>query len=62
MTGHERNVGLIGENLREYGLWTGDHESQGCSRQGISIPFRTINLFEFSWMVCRKSTWWLLHL
>jgi len=53
----ERYLGLIGENLSEYELWTGEHKSQGCGRKDISILFKTINLFDFSWTACRKGYW-----
>jgi hypothetical protein len=57
MKGYERNVGLIGENQREYGLRTGDYESQMCSRKDTSILFRTISLFYFIRRAYRNSTW-----
>jgi hypothetical protein len=42
---------------REYGLRTGDHESQGWSRKDMSTLFRTINLFDFGRRAYRNSTW-----
>jgi hypothetical protein len=48
-------VGLIGENQREYGLRTGDHESKVCSRKDTSILFRTINLFDVRRRANRNS-------
>ena len=62
MKRRKRNVGLIGENLFEYELWTGDHESQGCSKKDTSILYRTINLFYSTRRACRNSTCRFLHL
>jgi hypothetical protein len=57
MKSYERNVGLIGENQREYGLRTGDHDSQVCSRKDTSMLSRTINFFDYSRRAYRNSTW-----
>ena len=50
-------MGLIGENQREYGLRTGDHNSKVCCRKDTSTLFRTINLFDFRRRAYRNSTW-----
>jgi len=57
MKGYIRNVGLIGENQREFGLRTGDHESQMCRRKDTSTLFRKINFFDFIRRAYRNSTW-----
>jgi len=55
-------VELIGESQHEYGLRTGDHDSQECIRKDTSIPSRTFNLFDFGRRTFRHSTWRSLHL
>jgi len=57
-----RHVGLIGENQHEYGLRTGDHDSQECIGKDTSILSRTFNLFDFVRRAFRNSTWMSLHL
>ena len=53
---------LIGENQHEYGLRTGDHDSQEFIRKGTSILSRTFNLFDFGRRAFRNSTWRSLNL
>ena len=55
-------MGLIGKNQHEYGLRTGDQDSQGCIGKDTSILSRTFNLFDCGRREFRNSTWKSLHL
>ena len=53
---------LIGESQHEYGLRTGDHDSQECIRKDTSTLSRTFNMFDCGRRAFRNSTWKSLHL